>query len=328
MPQANASHPQPRELGDATIAALAAAIGAGATGPGTAADAQRVTLASDGPGVAALGAPADVEAAGNGSITAILKRVRTLLGETLAVTDGGVDNVVTSATATALNQGETLSMAGYQSITFQVVSNPSGSSIAVEGSNDGGTTWTAIQCRRAEIIPNVTGAVALVGTTAQTILIPAYVAAQMRWRSSLHNGNVTVATCRKRGQAVGALDTFVANTVAVTPITGTYYNEAVVATLAGFTSTGTARDLGVAAGGSVFRNYFNAFAVADQAGTLRIEGSDDNSTWRRMTLDIAVAANTPIILSVPVFTRYQRGVFVNGGTNQTFFMFKTSHGTA
>ena len=35
--------------------------------------------------IAALGATADAEAAGNGSIIAILKRIRTLLGGTLAV---------------------------------------------------------------------------------------------------------------------------------------------------------------------------------------------------------------------------------------------------
>jgi hypothetical protein len=65
-------------------------------------------------------------------------------------------------------------------------------------------------------------------------------------------------------------------------------------------------------------------AFADQAGIIRIESSNDNVTWRRNTADVTVAANTAVVLSVPVTTRYYRVVYVNGATIQTAFMLNTS----
>ena len=128
------------------------------------------------------------------------------------------------------------------------------------------------------------------------------------------------------GQAIGART--VAGSVTTATIAGTplvasqdnvFYNESVIAQAAAATVTGTAQDAAV-------HRYsaFNAMAFADQAGTMRIEVSNDNVTWRRITADVAVAANTPVILSVPVMTRYHRVVYVNGATLQTAFMLNTS----
>ena len=104
-----------------------------------------------------------------------------------------------------------------------------------------------------------------------------------------------------------------------------YYNESATAQAASATLTSTSRDTGVAAGSNHRYSAFNAMAFADQAGTMRIEISNDNSLWRRATADTAVAANSAVILSIPVMTRYHRVVYVNGATAQGAFMLNTSY---
>ena len=129
---------------------------------------------------------------------------------------------------------------------------------------------------------------------------------------------------------VSAPTTTVTGTVAVsgTPLMvsqdNLFYNESVTAQAASATLTGTSRDVGVAAAAAHRYAAFNAYSFSDQAGVLRIECSNDNVTWRRMTADVAAAANTPVILSVPVMTRYHRAVYVNGATAQTAFILNTS----
>lgn len=103
-----------------------------------------------------------------------------------------------------------------------------------------------------------------------------------------------------------------------------FWNDSVTAQAASATFTGTSRDVAVAAGTVHRYSAFNAVAFADQAGTLRIEMSNDNTTWRRATPDTSVAANSPVTLSVPVCTRHYRVVYVNGGVAQTVFMLNSS----
>lgn len=104
-----------------------------------------------------------------------------------------------------------------------------------------------------------------------------------------------------------------------------YYNESTTAQAASATVTGTSRDTAIAASSVQPYAKFNAFAFADQAGTMRIEVSNDNTTWRRATVDTAVAANTPVVLTVPVLTRYHRVVYVNGATLQGAFMLNSGY---
>jgi hypothetical protein len=115
-----------------------------------------------------------------------------------------------------------------------------------------------------------------------------------------------------------------ANSVII-PTPSLFFNETTTNLAGAATFTGTSRDVGAAAAAAHRYSAFNAFALADQAGSFRIEVSNDNTTWRRATVDQAVAANTPVILSVPVMTRYHRVVFVNGASAQTLFMVNTSY---
>jgi hypothetical protein len=127
------------------------------------------------------------------------------------------------------------------------------------------------------------------------------------------------------GQAIAAAVVSMP-TVAVTSTAqnNVFYNDSVVAQAISATVTGTARDIGLAAASAHRYSKFNASAFADQAGTLRIECSNENTTWRRATADTAVAANTCVHLSVPIMTRFYRAVYVNGGVAQTAFMLNTS----
>lgn len=129
------------------------------------------------------------------------------------------------------------------------------------------------------------------------------------------------------GQAIGVAVTSMPTTSvtgSVTNVDNLYNNESVTPQAASATVTGTSRDTGTAAGTAQRYGFFKAFAFADQAGTMRIEVSTDNVTWRRATVDTAVAANTPLILSVPIMARYHRVVYINGATLQTAFMLNTA----
>lgn len=104
-----------------------------------------------------------------------------------------------------------------------------------------------------------------------------------------------------------------------------FWNESVTPQGASATVTGTARDVGAQAGQNHGLCAFNVIAVSDQAGTIRIESSLNGSTWYRATADVAVAANTPVILSIPISSQFHRAVYVNGATAQTSFKLDTSY---
>lgn len=129
-------------------------------------------------------------------------------------------------------------------------------------------------------------------------------------------------------QQATAASLAVTATISGTPVVAAqdnvFYNESTTAQAASATLTGTTRDVGVAAAAVHRYSAFNVMAFADVAGTVRIECSNDNTTWRRASADTAVAANAVVYLSVPVVTRYYRAVYVNGATLQTAFMLNTS----
>lgn len=131
------------------------------------------------------------------------------------------------------------------------------------------------------------------------------------------------------GQGVGVnVITMPVVTANTTPTSNLFWNDSATAQAASATVTGTARDTGVAAGSVHRYSAFNAFAFANQAGTLRIEGSNDNSSWYPLTDNVAAAANAPVFLSVPICTRYHRAVYVNGATANTTFRLNTSYTAA
>ncbi|MBX9706866.1 MAG: hypothetical protein K2X61_02905 [Caulobacteraceae bacterium] len=244
---------------------------------------------------------------------------------------GGADAaVIAPVTLSSVAFAEPFSTEGYGAVIFQVTANVSGNTIVVQGSNDGGTTWINIPFRLADAA-TLGSFLSLAGSPGAALIIPSIVMPRMRWGLTAQSGgNTTVAVGLKRGVDQNTLTAFISNTVGVSALAVTFWNESTTALTAGATFTGTSRDTGATAGSGTFGNraYFNAFAFADQAGNVRIEVSNDNSTWRRATADQAVAANTPVTLSIPVMTRHHRVVYVNGGTNQGAFMCNTSYSAA
>lgn len=109
------------------------------------------------------------------------------------------------------------------------------------------------------------------------------------------------------------------STVTATANIGTYggvvYTDSSANLAISAAFTGTIRD----AGSTVGYGVFAANAYADQAGTLYLEKSTDNTTWRP-ALQVAVAAATPVELKMLITTRYNRVRYVNGAVAQTAFL--------
>ncbi|MER9176304.1 hypothetical protein NKH72_22250 [Mesorhizobium sp. M0955] len=136
------------------------------------------------------------------------------------------------------------------------------------------------------------------------------------------------------GQGLGVT---VIGTLATHPVTVTsgaivatsadniFWNESVAVLAAGATLTGVTRDTAVAVATAHRYAKFNAMVFSDQPGTLAIEVSLDNVTWRRLK-SLAIVAGTADILSVPVMARYQRALFTNtGAASTTTFMLNSSY---
>lgn len=94
----------------------------------------------------------------------------------------------------------------------------------------------------------------------------------------------------------------------------TLYADTTTVLAASTAYTGTSRD------GGTTPSYqrFCARAYADQAGTLTIQDSTDNTTWRSVE-SIAVAAGETKSLNVQCLARYYRVVYTNGATLQGAF---------
>lgn len=87
------------------------------------------------------------------------------------------------------------------------------------------------------------------------------------------------------------------------------------------TFTGTSRD----GGATPAYNLFVANAYANQAGTLYVEKSTDNTNWRLAAKPVAVAIDLPEQVEVRVTTRYMRVRYVNGTTAQTLFSLTSAY---
>lgn len=219
--------------------------------------------------------------------------------------------------------------------TVQIVASAgiTAGAIIFEQTNDNSsTTGIALAAQEVSVVNSnpIVAAVTIAASTRRAWQIPItmkYI--RVRISTAFTGGTVQAyATFSQQPYAYPALNVQQAtpgslNTQAVAQ-DNVFYNDSTTAQAASATVTGTARDVGVAAAAVHRYSAFNAMAFADVAGTMRIECSNDNTTWRRATADTAVAANAVVYLSVPVMTRYYRVVFVNGAAAQTAFMLNTS----
>lgn len=86
----------------------------------------------------------------------------------------------------------------------------------------------------------------------------------------------------------------------------------------------TSRDVGVAGGVMLGQTYFNGYFYADQVGMASLEWSDDGTNWFPLTTPQSTYIATPMIITAPVFGRYNRTKFVMGGTASTVCKVRSS----
>lgn len=96
--------------------------------------------------------------------------------------------------------------------------------------------------------------------------------------------------------------------------TSTIYADSTSNLTSSATFTGTARDAGTA---PAFQTFI-ARAFSDQSGTLKIQDSTDNVTWRDVETK-AIVAGVCSTLKVDTLARYYRVVVVNGAVATTAF---------
>lgn len=245
----------------------------------------------------------------------------------------------TTGSITANGQSVTATDLGDMDGVLVTTSGTFSGTLAFEASQDG-TNWYSVLMTRASSTTQESSR-ALTGTTLEGWRANLAGWLQFRVRCSAYTSgtaSIRIATCSlafdpPNGSVAatqsGTWTVQPGNTANTTPWLVTnrgsvFFNESTTALAGAATFTGTSRDVGIAAGTVQPYVDFNAAAFADQAGTLRIEMSNDNTTWRRATADTSVAANAVVTLTVPVVTRYYRAVYVNGATLQGAFMLNTS----
>lgn len=190
-----------------------------------------------------------------------------------------------------------------------------------------GTDWTTVQVVAGGQVTNAAAAAGTITAVGNFATADLTGFTDVRVRASAYtSGPATVAMTLTEESQVDQIG--MVGSPVVTNADNIFWNESATAQAGAATVTGTARDTGAAVATGQRYTAFNAFAFADQAGTLRIEISLDGTTWRRATADQAVAANAALFLSVPVTARFHRAVYVNGATAQGAFMLNTSYTVA
>ncbi|MCA3695304.1 hypothetical protein [Aquidulcibacter sp.] len=116
--------------------------------------------------------------------------------------------------------------------------------------------------------------------------------------------------------------------IGFTAASGINWDDSSTVLAANATFTGTSRDLAAVAASTAFNSAttfaqeFRISAESDQTGTLWVEASRDNATWRRVksvtTAAVAGGGFSAEIVHRPSW-RYVRGGFTNGATLQTRF---------
>lgn len=111
--------------------------------------------------------------------------------------------------------------------------------------------------------------------------------------------------------------TTTANIGTVSP---TVYADSTTALAAAGVYTGLSRD----AGTTIAYQRFVGRAYADQAGTLAVQSSTDNTTWR-LVEQVALAAGEAKTINIQVVERYNRIVYTNGATLQGAFRLTSAY---
>jgi hypothetical protein len=241
----------------------------------------------------------------------------------------------------------------FRSGSVQVVSTGTGGSFIFEQSNDG-TNWVGLP------VFNVTSAsFAIVASsiTASSSAIIYVFSIQSRFirlriNATITGGSIQAFTrlsadphaahiqtvaqgaAANLNVAVGSLPSLVAgsNRIGFVATAGIQYDDSSTVLAANATFTGTGRDATASAGAapfagpSVYAQEVRAVAESDVSGTLWLEISRDNTTWRRIrsvaTTAITGGGQAAELIYLPS-TRYWRIGYTNGATIQARFLIQT-----
>ena len=227
---------------------------------------------------------------------------------------------------TASAQTIPIEVSDSSNLVIHCKANPAvgGHNVTFEGSLDSTNgidgTWFGIQAVRtnSNTIETTTGALAATAAYGWELSVnalkwfrvraTAHTSGNMRWfmmRGSYATEPIPAI------QTHGITGTVTSNIGTVAPA---IYADTTAVLAISATYTGASRD----AGSTAAYQLFVARAFADQAGTLYIEDSTDNTVWRTVE-SIPVAAGECKTLTARVLARYSRVKFINGAIAQTAF---------
>lgn len=235
---------------------------------------------------------------------------------------------VTTGEITANAQTVAIEVSDASNVVLHCKANPSvaGHNVTFEGSLDSTNgidgTWFGIQAVRtnANTIETATGALSVTPAYGWELSVnalkwfrvraTAHTSGNMKW-FMMRGSYATEPIPAIQSHAISGTVTTTANIGTVAPA---IYADTTTILAISATYTGTSRD----AGSTPAYQLFNARAFADQAGTLYIEDSTDNSVWRTVE-SIAIAAGECKTITARVLARYNRVKFVNGAVAQGAF---------
>lgn len=235
-----------------------------------------------------------IKVASSQAIYEVLKQNITASGQTFPIDVTTVSNIMVHCRVNP-------SAAGHNS-TFEGSLN---STNGVDGN------WFTVQAVRSNANAIETSSGVLAATPAYCWELSVNALKWFRIRTTAHTSGTMEWLIQRGSYATEPIPAIQAHSVNVT---STIYADSVTNLAISATYTGTARD----AGTSPLFQRFTARAYSDQAGTLKIQDSTDNVTWRDV-------ASTPIVggvcsnLSIDILARYNRVVVVNGAVATTAF---------
>jgi hypothetical protein len=242
----------------------------------------------------------------------------------LPIADGGAaDSLTTTNSVTSAATVVSVPTAGFGGGAFHVTNAGVGCTVSYEQSNDG-VNWVTLPVQNGVVTSLSVG---FFSTTTAGIICFSSAAAYIRARVSTYgSGTVTISLTQKRvvppllGPTLSSGGNNIGN---VNVSTG--YTDSTTALGASASFTGTSRGIN----GNQQYSFFNAFAFADQAGTLYIDVSLDTGATFQQVASVAVAANAGQALTTRLVGQFTAATlyrvrFVNGATAQGTFRIASS----
>lgn len=264
----------------------------------------------------------------------------------LKVETEGVDDAIQDGTITANGQSVTMALPRNAGVLTFAVRGAVNFAAIFELSFNSGTTWIQTQTARNDVSGNPSGTATInIGAGAMMVfeaqVPPGATHARLR-ATAFTSGSAAVRIAASRTQAAPVVH--VSGTPAVNPgggalasgtnriggvnPAGVWWDDSSTPLAAAGTWTGTGRDLiGVTSGtAGLAWHSVRGLAASNVAGTLHLEVSRDNATWRRIrsaALEDRGGGTFAAEVKYEPAVRYYRWAFTNGAGAQSWFLVQT-----